>query len=94
MTNLCKSLIINNIYWWGGVKLRSQLLCTSYPRQSHAGSVLDFFVISVTIGRMKRNYELYELHEFRCLNFAAKAVDLYEYSYPFVTKLQNSIRNN
>ena len=40
---------------------------------------------------MKRNYEL---HVFRCMNFAAKAVDLYEYSYPFVTKLQNSIRNN
>ena len=38
---------------------------------------------------MKRNYELHELNEFRYLNFAAKAANVYEYSYPFATKSQN-----
>jgi len=41
---------------------------------------------------MKKNYELHELNEFRCVNFAAKAANAYEYSYPFATKSQNSIR--
>ena len=40
---------------------------------------------------MKRNYELHELNECYRLNFAAKAADAYEYSYPFATKSQNSI---
>jgi hypothetical protein len=46
---------------------------------------------------MKRNYELNEFNESGNENFAAKAADLYEcamtnhHSYPFATKLQNSI---
>ena len=44
---------------------------------------------------MKRNYELNEFDEFRYVNFAAKAANVYEcYSYLSATKLQNSIRNN
>ena len=40
---------------------------------------------------MKRNYELHELNECFRMNFAAKAANAYEYSYPFATKSQNSI---
>ena len=42
---------------------------------------------------MKMNYELDELNECRCLNLAAKAANCTN-SYPFATKLQNSVRNN
>ena len=51
-----------------------------------------------TLNTMKRNYELNEFHEFRCMNFAAKAANVYElsfcHSYQFATKLQNSICDN
>ena len=40
---------------------------------------------------MKRNYELHELNECFRMNFAAKAANAYEYSYPFTPKSQNSI---
>ena len=43
---------------------------------------------------MKRNYELNELYEFRRMNLAAKAANVYEYSCTFATKLHNLIRNN
>ncbi len=40
---------------------------------------------------MRKNYELYELNECRFVNLAAKAANCTN-SYPFATKLQNSIR--
>ena len=40
---------------------------------------------------MKRNYELHELYECFRMNLAAKAANVYEYSYPFATKSQDSI---
>ena len=41
---------------------------------------------------MNKNYELHELNECFRMNLAAKATNAYEYSYPFATKSQNSIR--
>jgi len=45
-----------------------------------------------------KNYELNKLDEYRHVNFAAKAANVYEldfgHSYQSATKLQNSIREN
>ena len=42
---------------------------------------------------MKKNYELYELNKCHYQNSTAKAADDTN-SYPFATKLQNSIQND